>query len=96
MSRYVIKINIKILFNQVFFYYFQMRSINIYDFFPIENDEMMEKFLNKDRDYEERKQQFSTILQNALVDNKTKLANSIIAEVFDISYIQTHRWPTIK
>ena len=51
-----------------------MRTVNIYDFFPIRDDEMMSQYLRDDRDYEQRKEQFSSILLNARAQKKNWLA----------------------
>ena len=72
-----------------------MRTVNIYDFFPIPNDEVLGKYLLRDRDYEERKEQLSTILFNVITPKKKNFGKAVIDAIFDPEYIRTHRWPTV-
>lgn len=73
-----------------------MKTVNIYDFFPVENDETMEKYLKNDDQYEDRKNQLSTVLINALDDKTKSFSSAMIKAIFHPNYMATHRWPTIK
>lgn len=77
-------------------YFSQMKSINVYDFFPIQDDAMLEKFLSQDSQYEERKDQFSSIIINAIKDNSKKFMGAVVSAVFSEEYVTNHRWPTLK
>lgn len=72
-----------------------MRTINIYDYFPIQDDAGMKKFLQKDSDFEERKQQFFSVLIPTITSEKKKFGHSLISGVFSLSYIMGHRWPNV-
>lgn len=73
-----------------------MKSINVYDFFPIPDEETLDRFLKVDDEYEQRKQQFSSILLLAAAQKKEKLAHYVIKAIFSPEYIETHRWPSVK
>lgn len=74
-----------------------MKSINIYSYFPIKDPSMLEQFLTKDEDFEERKRQFYQVLIPAIdVDDKKKFVSSILDAVFSHEYWMTHRWPTVQ
>lgn len=62
--------------------------------FPIRNDEMMQKFLKNDDEYEKRTEQLPNILLNEVADTKTKFASAVMTAVFDPQYIMNHRWET--
>lgn len=73
-----------------------MRTVNIYEFFPIKDDETMDRYLAKDTDYESRKEQLSTVLLNTIHKSKKKFGSAVIRNIFSPEYIATHRWPTIR
>lgn len=74
-----------------------MKSVNIFDFFPLKDQESLERYLKKDDDYEERKRQFYQILipcQDA--SDKKKFASAVLLAVFSHEYWMSHRWPTVQ
>lgn len=71
-----------------------MRSVNIYETFPVKDADSMTKYLLKDAEYEDRKQQFYSVLIPALCDDKKKFCNALFSKVFSLQYILDHRWPT--
>ena len=74
-----------------------MKTINIYSFFPLKDPAMLEAFLKKDEDFDERKRQFYQVLIPSIqTDDKKKFASSILNAVFSHEYWMTHRWPTIQ
>lgn len=73
-----------------------MKSINIYDFFPIQDDATLEKFLKQDAEYEDRKNQFSDVILHANMDTPQKFIGSVVPLVFEQKYVASHRWPTLK
>ena len=73
-----------------------MKSINIYDFFPIKDDATLEKFLKQDSEYEDRKNQFSDVILKANLDTPQKFIGSVVPLVFEQNYVAGHRWPTVK
>lgn len=74
-----------------------MKSVSVSDFFPVQDDEMMERYLKKDDDYEERKKQLYTVIYNARVaDTKKKFGIWVMKAIFHPDYIFNHRWPTSK
>ena len=108
LSNYV-KVNKKIIFFfknnlyiyiyiyiYIFFFPLQTKTLNIYDFFPIQDEATLDKFLKQDENYEERKNQFSTVVLNAIPNKLDKFTTAVIKAVFGAEYIATHRWPTIK
>ena len=52
------------------FFILKMRTVNVYDYFPCQDDETLDAYLKKDRHYEERKEQLSTIISNAIPEKK--------------------------
>lgn len=74
-----------------------MKSVNIFNYFPIKDDEGMDIFLKKDDELEDRKRHIHSIFIPAITDDdKSKFTNAIIKETFSISYLMSHRWPTVK
>lgn len=73
-----------------------MKSVNIYKYFPIRNDEMMDAFLKEDDEYEERAKQFYCILMSAVQVSKKKITKAVVNAVFSQEYVDNHRWPTQK
>lgn len=71
-----------------------MKSVNIFKYFPIEDDKMLEEFMKKDEDYEERIQQLYTVFIPAISDKQGPFGNAIIKAIFSIPYLLSHRWPT--
>ena len=71
-----------------------MKSVNISDFFPVQDDETMRKYLLKDADYEERKKQLYTVILNNVADTKKKFGTHVMKAIFSQNYILNHRWPT--
>lgn len=71
-----------------------MRKVNIFEFFPIPDAETLTKFLKKDVEYEDRKQQFYSVLIPTISDDKKKFCNALFTMVFSLEYILEHRWPT--
>ena len=76
--------------------FFQMKSVNIYDYFPMKDAETMNKYLKKDSEYEERKEQLSTILLMTVAPTKKKFANAVITKIFTKEYISKFRWPSVR
>lgn len=72
-----------------------MKNIDIFEFFPIPDDETLEKYLRQDKDYDERKQQLFHVILKALTQKKKNLGMSVVNTLFQPSYLRTHRWPTI-
>lgn len=72
-----------------------MKSINIYNFFPIENSDMMDQYLASDDDFEERKRQFFSIILLAVPDSNKGFGNAIIKATFGLDYVINYRWPTV-
>ena len=73
-----------------------MKTVNIYDFFPVADDETMNRYLKKDSEYEDRKNQLAHLLIKCVPDEAKKFPAAMLNCVFDPEYIATHRWPTIK
>ena len=72
-----------------------MKTLNIFDFFPLRNNEMVERYLRDDEDLPERKRQYFSVVLKAVTDSKKSFANAIIRETFSLDYVINHRWPTI-
>lgn len=72
-----------------------MRSLNIFNYFPIRDEEHLNTFLKKDDDFEERKRLMFQIIIPAITDDKTKFANAVIRRMFSIPYLIAFRWPTV-
>lgn len=79
---------------QSYFFSFQMRSVNITEVFPLENSAALEKYLNKDPEYEDRKQQFFSVIIPVRSAKKKKFPNALLSAVFSLQFILDHRWPT--
>lgn len=74
-----------------------MKTINIYSYFPLKDTQMLETFLKKDDEFEERKRQFYQIMIPCIAtDDKKKFASSILGAVFSHEFWMSHRWPTIQ
>ena len=73
-----------------------MKTVNISDFFPIPDDETMERFLRRDAEYEDRKNQLAHILIKLVSPDPKKYPSALIRALFDPQYKASHRWPTIK
>lgn len=71
-----------------------MKSVNISEYFPINDDDTMNRFLLKDQDYEDRKGQLYTIIFNTVADTKKKFGIHVMKAIFSNNYILSHRWPT--
>ena len=59
------------------------------------DDESLDRFLKKDNEYEDRKNQLSNVFLNIACDNKRRFGTAVINALFDPAYVATHRWPTI-
>ena len=73
-----------------------MKTVNISDIFPVADDADIERFLRRDSQYEDRKNQLSSILLSAIDDESKKFMGAVVTCLFDPSYRACHRWPTIK
>lgn len=73
-----------------------MRTVNISDYFPVTDDETLERYLRKDDQYEGRKNQLAHLLAKCIPTDPKKLSNALLKGIFDPAYRATHRWPTIK
>ena len=73
-----------------------MKKVNISDMFPVTDDSGIERFLRKDAEYEDRKNQLSHMLLKAINDDPKKFMGAVVTCLFDPSYLACHRWPTIK
>lgn len=73
-----------------------MRTVNIYDFFPISDDDTLERYLKRDHEYEDRKNQLSHLLLKCIPDDPKKFPAAMLSCIFDNKYMETHRWPTVK
>ena len=73
-----------------------MKSVNIYNYMPVIDDEMMDRYLREDNEFEERKELLYKVLLMAAGAEKKKFGHAVISAVFDDNYIKTHRWPTVK
>ena len=78
-------------------------GVEISAFFPIKNDQDMNKFLsNDDGKFDLRAAEFETMLYGAfnpitnpdLTQNSGTFTNALIGALFSREYIDTHRWPT--
>lgn len=71
-----------------------MKTVNVFNYFPLKDAAMLERFLKKDAEFEERKKQFFTILILSKHEDKKKFGTDILKAVFSEEYWMSHRWPT--
>ena len=77
-------------------FFFQMKSINIYDYFPLQDDDMLSKYIKKDSHYEDRKDQLYTVLLPTVTETKNRFGTAVLNALFSLKYVVSHRWPTVK
>lgn len=90
-----LKLNSLISFSS-FYIFVKMQSVNIYEYFPVCEDEVMMRFLKKDSQYEDRKAQLYTVLLPTVTETKNKFGTAVLNALFNVNYIVSHRWPTVK
>lgn len=74
-----------------------MKSVNIFDYFPLVDQESLDRFLRKDAELDERKRMFYQILiPCCATDDKKKFASAVLNAVFSHEYWMNHRWPTMQ
>lgn len=73
-----------------------MKTVNIYDFFPISDEETLERYLRPDSEYEDRKNQLCHVLLKCIPEDAKKFPTAMLSSIFDTKYMETHRWPTVK
>lgn len=77
-----------------FTFHMRMDTVDISDFFPVNDDETLEKFLDKDHpDWQLRKRGFYHLLYNTLSTNPKKFAAALLHTVFTRNFISKHKWP---
>lgn len=74
----------------------QMKSVNVFEYFPIKNDDMLTKFMKKDDDFDDRMEQLHSILLPTVTETQSRFGTAVLNSVFHLDYIVSHRWPTLK
>lgn len=77
-----------------YMFHIQMDRTDLSDFFPLENDEALERFMDKTHeDWEARKFGFYHLLFTTVTKQKKKFAAALLHTIFSRNFIATHRWP---
>ena len=72
-----------------------MAGCDISDFFPVEKQEQLEAFMDKDHpQWEERKTEFFNFLYTIASRNKKGFATGLIKAIFSRQYISKAKWPS--
>ena len=73
------------------------KKINIDDYFPIQNDNDLERFLDKtDGLFPEKRKEFENLLYCQVTKNlklKRPFEASLLGNIFSRDFISSHRWP---
>ena len=71
-----------------------MKGCDISDFFPVENNEKLELFMDRDHpEWESRKTEFYNFLFSVATNIKKGFARGLIKAIFSREYISTAKWP---
>lgn len=77
-----------------FMFHIKMSVNDISEFFPLESDAALEKFLNRsDPEWERRRNGFYHLLYNAVTNQKKRFAAALLHLLFTRDYVRTHKWP---
>lgn len=72
-----------------------MSGCDISEFFPVERQEQLEAFMDRDHpQWEERKAEFYNFLLSIASENKKAFATGMIKAIFSRQYISTTKWPS--
>lgn len=63
------------------------------DFFPANDNATLNRFMEKDKGYEKRKEALYFLIYNCGCDVQKTFADSFLTTVFTKQYIETHIWP---
>ena len=74
-----------------------MNRVEIYEYFPVPNNEVLEAFLsNTDGTFPEKRSQFEFLLYNTASKHKghqRQFGEAMKNLLFTRAYVSTHRWP---
>lgn len=73
-----------------------MKTVNVFKYFPVKDDDTIQRFMAKDDEFDERMEQLYSILLPTVHEKESRFGTAVLSAVFQINYIVTHRWPTIK
>ena len=77
-----------------------MNKVEIYDYFPINDDNSLREFLsNADGSFNEKRRQFEFMLYNAATKQKSQqkqFGEALKNLLFTRSYVSSHRWPNSR
>ena len=72
-----------------------MQGTDISEFFPVENNQQLERFMDRDHpDWNSRKMEFYHFLYTTASDVKKGFARGLIKAIFSRSYILGAKWPS--
>ena len=75
-------------------FHMKMRTVDLCEFFPVENDEQIEAFLDRNHDdWISRQNTFHDLLYNCISEYRKKLGGALVHLLFSRQYIREHKWP---
>lgn len=75
-------------------YHRKMDSVDLSVFFPVDSDEDLNNFLNRDHeDWAARRKAFYHLMFTTVNNSKDKFACALLHSLFTRNYISTHQWP---
>lgn len=75
-------------------YHMEMQNVDLSEYFPLESDHQLQRFLDKtDGEWEERKKGFYQLLYNAVTTKKKRFACALLHILFKRDFIKAHKWP---
>ena len=76
-----------------FNYHMRMDSADLSEFFPLADDNSLQKFMNRDDDqWPLRRRGFYHLLFNTVTKQKQKFAGALLHILFTRNFIANHRW----
>ena len=63
------------------------------DFFPADDNEDLERFMCKDKNFEKRREALYLLISGCASDDPRKFVDSMITALFSKNYLSTYIWP---
>ena len=80
-----------------FTYHCKMETVDIAKYFPLDNDEDMAEFMDRDDgQWDLRRKAFYHLLFTTITEKKNKFAGALLTTLFTRNFIKNHKWPGLE
>lgn len=77
-----------------FTFHQKMDRVDVSKYFPLEDDEMLEEFMDRNNDgWDQRRRGFNHLLYNTVSRNKKRFSCALLHLLFTREFIRDHKWP---